>query len=131
MLSELRRQYGDLAGAQSGYHCFQNAVHNTSLAIHAGIERVSVLSVKTRVGVHAYLANGQNTYSEGLTWLTDYYPELTMREIVKLGGVDVTTNLLLHALNMGEDKYRYHRILEDLECSVYGITDSVARHLGV
>jgi hypothetical protein len=32
------------------------------------------------------MANGQNTYSEGLTWLTDYYPELTMREINALGG---------------------------------------------
>jgi len=86
MLRELQRHYGDLAGAQSGYHCFKNAVHNTSLAIHAGIDRVSVLSVMTKVGVHAYLAKDQNTYSEGLTWLTNYYPELTLREIIKMGG---------------------------------------------
>jgi hypothetical protein len=131
MIKELRKEFGNLAGAQSGYHCFKNAVHNTSLAIYAEMSDVSIFSVRTPVGVHAYLERRGSVYSQGLTWLTDHYPELSLNEVCALGGDNVTTELLMQALQISDDVNRYHVVLDNLERLLPGLADSIYRHLGV
>jgi len=76
MLDKLTRIFGEKAGAQSGNDCFKNAVHNAALAIYNG-DRPKIFDVNTQNGRHAYLGGGDGSViSQGLTWKTDFYPEL-------------------------------------------------------
>lgn len=129
MLNILRAEFGNLAGAQSGYDCLQNAVHNTALAMHIG-ERSQILYVCKVKEPHAYLSDGQNAYSHGLTWMTTYYPELSLRQIAELNGKDVTNIIFWQALQITEDKLGYHRVLERLADLVPGLDISVASYYG-
>lgn len=117
MLKELRRKFGSLAGAQSGYDCLKNAAHNTSLAIFLGM-RSQILFVETKTGSHAYLSDGQVAYSKGLTWTTAHYPELSLREIAQLNGQDVTTLVFWQALQISEDVHRHHVVMDRLSREV-------------
>ena len=130
MLKELQRKFGDLAGAQSGYDCLSNAVHNTALAVYGG-GRSQILFVETNVGPHAYLTDGRNAYSKGLTWTTDYYPELSLRQIFELKGLDVTTIMFWQALEITEDVHGYHRVLDRLDNRMSGIKTEIARLYGL
>ena len=105
-------------------------MHNTALALHGGM-RSQILFVNTEAGSHAYLSDGQKAYSRGLTWTTSYYPELSLRQIVELNGTDVTTVVFWQALQVEEDRYGYHRVLERLEGSVPGIVSAVGRYYGL
>jgi hypothetical protein len=129
MFDRLKEVYGSNAGAQRGNDCFHNAVHNAALALHIQ-ERPIIYDVITPVGRHAYLGNmcGQIVLL-GFTWTTDAYPELTRSQLIKLGGVDVTRKLLSQALNLDEDMYGYHRVLEKLEIRIPGITNNVYKNL--
>lgn len=129
MFEKLREIYGDGAGAQSGNDCFKNAVHNAALAIQIQ-ERPFIYDVITPAGRHAYLGNmcGQ-VVSLGFTWTTDFYPELSKNQLIKLGGVDVTKKLLSQALELDEDMYGYHRVLNKLEVRIPGIANNVYKNL--
>jgi hypothetical protein len=129
MLNELQREFGGLAGAQSGYDCLKNAIHNTSLAIAIGM-RSQILFVnlsKQRLGSHAYLTDGHEAYSYGLTWRTTDYPELSLQQIAELNGQDVTTMIFWQALQIfgAEDVHRHHVVIDRLARDVPWVVDSV------
>lgn len=128
MFNRLIETYGGMAGAQRGNDCFKNAVHNAALAIQIR-ERPFIYDVVTPVGRHAYLGNiGGQIMSLGFTWTTGAYPEITLEQLKKMGGVDVTRKLLSQALSLDEDMYGYHRVLEKLEIRCPGITRIVYKN---
>lgn len=98
IFDRLKNKFGNTAGAQSGQDCMQNAVQNASLAIADG-ETPTIYDVHTHQGRHAYLGLGDQIKSHGYTWMTDFYPELTMEQVDALGGIDITSQLLSQALN--------------------------------
>lgn len=129
MLRALQKEFGQLAGAQSGYDCLKNAIHNTSLAIASGM-RSQILFVnlsKQRLGSHAYLTDGSEAYSYGLTWTTKDYPELSLRQIAELNGQDVTTMVFWQALQLhgAEDRYRHHVVIDRLAREIPWVADAV------
>jgi len=133
MLRELRGEFGQLAGAQSGYDCLKNAIHNTSLAIATGM-RSQILFVnlsKQRLGSHAYLTDGSDAYSYGLTWSTRDYPELSLRQIAELNGQDVTTMVFWQALQISDDVHRYHVVLDNLAAKVPHVVNAVRSYYQV
>lgn len=130
MLKELRREFGQLAGAQSGYDCLKNAIHNTSLAVAIGM-RSQILFVDlshVKMGSHAYISDGRSAYSKGLTWTTSHYPELSLGQIIELNGQDVTTMVFWQALQLygAEDRYRHHVVIDRLRDEVPWVVDSVS-----
>lgn len=90
---------------------------------------VKIIEVATPKGIHAFLQNNRNLYSYGLTWATDFYPEITLKEAARLGGANVTTKILMCSLNLIDDINGYHRVLERIEDRVPGISVSVSRFL--
>lgn len=129
MLEILRRAFGEIAGAQSGYDCLENAVHNTALAMKLG-QRSQILFVAKAREPHAYLSDGKRAYSYGLTWRTTHYPELSLRQIQELNGQDVTNIIFWQALQITDDKHGYHRVLERLTKRVPGIDGVVESYYG-
>ena len=128
MFDRLKRRFGSVAGPQPTQDCMKNAVQIASLAIHEGINP-TIHDVKTPKGRHAYLEVGGQVSSKGVTWGTDFYPELNRDQINSLGGMDVTKQLLSDAINPENDIYGYHRVLERIEREVPGITASVKQYL--
>lgn len=124
MLKELRKEFGDLAGAQSGYDCLKNAAHNTALAIFLGM-RSQILYVATPAGMHAYISDGRGAYSRGLTWETTRFPELSLREIAQLNGKDITTLVFWQALQISEDVHHHHVVMDRLSREVPEVVRAV------
>lgn len=130
MLKELRDHYGrDLPGAKYGYSCQQNALHNTCLAIFAEMQ-AEILYINSPTFCHAYITDGRTSYSEGLTWRDDRYPELTRAEIFNLGGVDITHSLLRTATQTDEGVWFYSSVLHSLEDHLTGITNAINEFVG-
>ena len=129
MLRELQRHFGrDIPGAKYGYSCQQNALHNTCLAIFAEM-KAEILYINTVDFCHAYLSDGRNAYSQGLTWRDDRYPELTREEIFRLTGRDITLSLLQTATQTGDGVWFYSTVLHSLESQLKGITATINQYI--
>ena len=128
MLKELQTKYGPLAGTKPGYDCLQNAIHNTALALYSNraCHILYVPSVK-----HAYLSDGKQAYSKGLTWPDNQYPELSLKEIFDRKGYDATTLMFWQALEVTEDVVLYHCVLNRLASNIPDIKIAMARIFGV
>ena len=129
MLEELNKNFPELAGAKPGLDCFKNAVLNAALEIYVG-EKPKIYDVNTPVGRHAYLGNEKGEImSQGITWKTDFYPELTIEDIKKLNGTDITKEILSEALNKTEDMYGYHRVLDNLAKDIPDIKKHISQFI--
>ncbi len=66
-----------------GLDCVNSAYRNTLLARQLG-KSPTVWFCITRKGKHAYLQIDDEILNEGVTWMNDYYPELTLEDIYRM-----------------------------------------------
>jgi hypothetical protein len=125
MLEQLKKHYGDLAGAQYGYSCKENALKNTALAINANI--FAEIFYLDEMG-HVYISDGKRCYSRGLTWRDDRYPELTLKQISQRGGANITRELL-NAGAIDLSSWPFGLILNNLENKIPGLMNSIYEYL--
>lgn len=92
--------------------CFQNALKAFLLVKEKYPQsELSIYSVDTPKGTHAYLLLNGRVYNQGVTWITDYYPNFSEEQLKQIGK-DVTTELLLKVSGLVEDQHNYRRYIE-------------------
>lgn len=111
----LEEVFGSGVGVQKDYDCFKNAVHNAVLCLIDGKYTPKIFDVKTGAGRHAYFSLGTECRSNGYTWPNSYYPELSLDEIIRLNGQDVTLSLFMQAVDPEIDRHGYHHVIDNLE----------------
>lgn len=124
LTSELQRRYPHVAGAQPGYDCMRNGLHHVALATHAELYARAVM-VPTPLGMQTYLVDEGDAYCTDWTWLTNYFPELTLEQIEMLGGYDITQELIRQALQITSDAFNFRKVLENLHPHIGDIREKL------